>query len=198
MGGARATVVLVTRSREASYVVTQRQLTRVDSIEEEGKSSSSAAVAVSAPPTFTSPFFHRTIQRRWPQPLLLRHGEPVSGHPAAAAGRETGGWEGGRSPQTWVWRSGLVCSAAACLPISNGRISPNTGLMLALCSKKNKEGYTCKIATIVVKRPSSERICSSALCSSWRHHMRRNTDENFCCLTSTFATVTQLEGKLYW
>lgn len=37
-----------------SYVVTQSQLTRVDSIEEEGKSCSVAAV--SAPPTFTSPF----------------------------------------------------------------------------------------------------------------------------------------------
>lgn len=36
--------------------MTQSQLTWVDSIEEEGKSSSSAAVAVSAPPTFTSPF----------------------------------------------------------------------------------------------------------------------------------------------
>ena len=40
-----------------------------------------------------------------------RHGESVSGHPAAAAGREESGREGGRGPQTWVGEA--ACEPAA-------------------------------------------------------------------------------------
>lgn len=197
MGGARATVVLVTRSREASHVVTQRQLTQVDSIEEEGKSCASAAVSVSAPPTFTSPFstlrsnaadrslscFDMASQSQGIQQLLQaekRAAEKV----AEARKREYDG-------------AALCIQQPPACPSATVEF-PQILVWCWLCVAKNKEGFACKIATIVVKRPNSERICSSALCSSWRHHMRRNTHENVCCLTSTFATVAQLEGKLYW
>lgn len=45
--------------------------------------------------------------------LLLRHGESVSGDPAAAAGGEESGGEGGRSPQTWVEEAAWEPAAAA-------------------------------------------------------------------------------------
>lgn len=82
----------MTESRERPAAVTSGQLT-VDT-EEETKSFVS--------PTFISVAFAVlfSVSLQLLADLRLQHGESVTGDPAAAAGREESGREGGRSPQT--------------------------------------------------------------------------------------------------
>lgn len=56
---------------------------------------------------------------------LIRHGESVPGNPAAAAGREESGREGGRGPQTWVGQT--ACEPAAARSLAGIKTGINRG-----------------------------------------------------------------------
>lgn len=96
-----------------------------------GDAASADCRGTSPPSTFAVCFW---FQLRFSSaPVLLQHGESVARHPAAAAGREEGGREGGGSPQTWVdrrpesRRGPLLPAAVNEEKIPEPRSTPNSG-----------------------------------------------------------------------
>lgn len=70
--------------------------------------------------------------------FLAQHGESVTGDPAAAAGREESGREGGRSPQTWVEDSAWEPAAAAPARIEADKMKYRSALITEQWMGKKK------------------------------------------------------------